>query len=75
MLDLQNYECYRINHEEFSFLFYPSLGMMNIVYWDSVEDDEIEITIYDETGFNLDYIPFKDLEILQKYLSIFKEQK
>lgn len=59
-MNVQQYECYRINHDTYSLLYYPALKILNVVYFDVAEDDELEITLWtDETGLedvNLDFL-------------------
>jgi len=74
-ISLEKYECYKIDLDEFSLRYYQELNIMSIEFWDTVEDDLAELTIYDETGFHLELSPYKDLEIFNKYLTVFKEQK
>jgi hypothetical protein len=39
-IEFEQYECLRIDHENFSLLYYPSLKIMNALYFDIEEDDE-----------------------------------
>lgn len=74
-IHIENYERYRIELDNVSLLYYPSLSILNIEFWDSAEEDDVEITIWDETGYHLENSPIKDLSILEKYLQMFKEIK
>lgn len=44
-IEFEQYECLRINHEGFSLLYYPSLKIMNVLYFDIEEDEEVEDTL------------------------------
>ena len=51
-IEFEPYECLRIDHENFSLLYYPSLKIMNVLYFDIEEDDEVEETVWtEESGF------------------------
>ena len=47
-IEFEQYECLRINHEDFSLLYYPSLKILNVLYFDIEEDDEVEDTVWTE---------------------------
>lgn len=71
-IDFQQLECLRINHEDFSLLYYPSLKIMNVLYFNKEEDDEVEETIWtEEVGFlenNFDSTILNiDLEYMRSY--------
>jgi hypothetical protein len=69
-IQLEHIECLRINHENFSTLFYPQFNSMSVEFFDEEEDDEVEQTVWDEMGF----IESKfDNSILQQDLLLFKE--
>ena len=51
-IEFEQYECLRINHEDFSCLYYPTLEILNVLYFDTEEDDEVEDTVWtEEDGF------------------------
>lgn len=71
-IEFEQYECLRINHEDFSLLYYPSLKIMNVLYFNKEEDDEVEETIWtEEDGFlenNFDSTILNiDLEYMRSY--------
>lgn len=74
-IHIENYERYKIELDNVSLLYYPSLSILNIEFWDSVEEDDVEVTIWDDTGYHLENSPIKDISILEKYLQMFKEIK
>ena len=71
-VEFEQYECLRINHEDFSLLYYPSLKIMNVLYFNKEEDDEVEETVWTEedgfldSAFDLTIIE-KDLEYMRSY--------
>lgn len=51
-IEFQQLECLRIDREDFSCLYYPVLKILNVLYFDIEEDDEVEETIWtEEDGF------------------------
>lgn len=71
-IEFQQLECLRINHEDFSCLYYPTLKIMNVLYFNKEEDDEVEETIWtEEVGFlenNFDSTILNiDLEYMRSY--------
>lgn len=74
-IHIENYERYKIELDNVSLLYYPSLSILNIEFWDSVEEDDVEVTIWDDTGYHLENSPIQDISILEKYLQMFKEIK
>lgn len=72
-IEFEQYECLRINHEDFSCLYYPTLKILNVLYFDIEEDDEVEDTVWTEEDGFLDSI--FDLTILEKDLEIMRSYK
>ena len=71
-IEFEQLECLRINHEDFSLLYYPTLKIMNVLYFNKEEDDEVEETIWtEEVGFlenNFDSTILNiDLEYMRSY--------
>ena len=44
-IEFQQLECLRIDHEDFSCLYYPTLKIMNVSNFNKEEDDEVEETM------------------------------
>jgi hypothetical protein len=72
-IEFKQYERLRINHEDFSCLYYPSLKILNVLYFDFEEDDEVEDTVWTEEDEFLDSA--FDITIIQKDLEIFRSYK
>ena len=71
---IENYEVYRINYENYSLLYYPSLNIINIDYWDDKEEDQVETTIWSkDDGFLLDISLTIEKQTIEKALEIFKQ--
>ena len=71
--EIENFERYKIELDTYSLLYYPSTKTMSVEYWDDIEEDDVEVIIYDETGYHLENSFIKDLSVLDNYLKIFKE--
>lgn len=72
-IEFEQYDCLRIDHENFSLLYYPSLKIMNVLYFDIEEDEEVEDTVWtEEDGFLSN--PF-DITILEKDLEYMRSYK
>jgi len=51
-INVQKYECLRIDYDAYSLLYYKDIKILNIRYFDEVDDDEVEITLWsEEHGF------------------------
>ena len=74
-IDVERRERYTITLDEYSIYFYPMSQEMTIEFFSMVDEEEYEVTIYDESGFHLEESPIKDEVLLLKYLDLFKEQK
>lgn len=74
-IQFEQYECFRINFDNYSLLYYPLLQTMTILFCDDIEEDEVELQIYDETGFHIEKSPISDIKLLTTWLMYFKEQK
>ena len=71
-IEFEQYECLRIDHENFSLLYYPSLKIMNVLYFDIEEDDEVEEAVWTEEGGFLESgfdttILKSDLDFMRSY--------
>ena len=69
-IELERIERFRIDHDDFSTLYYPSENLMSIECFDTEEDDEIEITVWSDGEFLNDEV---DRVQLEKDLDFFKE--
>lgn len=71
-IEFEQYNCLRINHEDFSCLYYPTLKALNVLYFDIEEDEEVEDTVWtEEDGFLSNSFDItileKDLEYMRSY--------
>lgn len=72
-IEFEQLECLRINHEDFSLLYYPSLKIMNVLYFNKEEDDEVEETIWtEEDGFLENNFDSTILNIDLEYMRCYK---
>ena len=71
-IEFEQYDCLRIDHEDFSLLYYPSLKIMNVLYFNIEEDDEVEETVWTEedgfleSGFDATILQ-SDLDFMRSY--------
>jgi len=72
-IEFDLYDCLRIDHEDFSLLYYPSLKTMNVLYFNVEEDDEVEETVWTEDGGFLE--SEFDATILQSDLDFMRSYK
>jgi hypothetical protein len=74
-IELESLEVFKIQDGELSYLYYPTLKIINVEYYDNNEDCDFFITIYYDGQFHLDESPEKDLNKLNSYLSFFQNFK
>ena len=71
-IEFEQYDCLRIDHEDFSLLYYPSLKIMNALYFNIEEDDEVEEAVWTEqdgfleNGFDATILQ-SDLDYMRGY--------
>lgn len=68
MSDIFRYECLRLNFETYSLLYYQKENMLILEFFDEIDQDEVEVCIWDETGFHLEESPIKDIDFLNTQL-------
>lgn len=70
-MQIENYEVYSIELQQYTLTFNPKDKSMFIDYITD-EGEDFQVLIYDELGYHLEDSLEKDVEILEKYKNMFE---
>jgi hypothetical protein len=62
-----------LEFDNYTLAWYPSIKEMWIEFYDSIDDDDYELCIWNADGFHVEESPEKDVDLLAKQLQFFEQ--